>query len=289
MTNAHVIEGATEIKVILYDGREFKGILKGKDERSDLALIKINAKGLLPTTLGDSDNLQIGQFVMALGNPFGISTKYENSQPTVTLGVISALHRYLPAVSGQSSFEDLIQTDAAINPGNSGGPLVNLDGKVVGINMAILTRSGGYEGIGFAIPINKVKRILSRLMKGEKVLYGWLGVSIQDLNQDLIDYFGIKEKEGVIVVKVFKNSPASKIGIKEGDLILSFDSHPVKNARELVNLVMESDVGKEVPLTILRNGIKVTLKIKILSRPEKLKIKTVEITTFRGIDRKSVV
>ena len=285
LTNAHVVSQAKEIKVTLSDGKEFNAVLKGKDPRADLAIIKIDANNLTPVKLGDSDNLKIGQFVLAMGNPFGISTGYENPEPTVTMGVVSALHRYLPAAPGRASFEDLIQTDAAINPGNSGGPLVNIRGEVVGVNAAILTRSGGYEGIGFAIPINKARRILNRLIKGEKILYGWLGVSIQDLNEDLKAYFGIKEENGVIVVRVFKDSPAEKAGIKEGDLILMFDSTPVSNTRELVSLVNQSEVGKVVTATILRGGRKINLKIKIGPRPETIeKIKTVKITTFRGME-----
>jgi len=285
LTNAHVVSGAKEVKVTLSDGREFNAAVKGTDARTDLAVIKIRAKDLFAANLGDSNSLKIGQLVLALGNPFGISTEYQNPEPTVTLGVISALHRYLPAISGRSSFDDLIQTDAAINPGNSGGPLVNLNGEIVGINMAIITRSGGYEGIGFAIPINKAKRILSRLIKGEKILYGWLGVSIQDLNDDLRNYFRVKEKEGVIVVKVFKDSPAEKAGMKEGDLILSFDNKPVKNTRELVDLVTQAEVGKTAPLAVVRDGNELALKIKIGARPEDIeKIETVEIVGFRGME-----
>ena len=157
LTNAHVINQAREIKVTLSDGREFNAVLKGKDLRADLAVIKIDASNLPVAKLGNSDNLKIGQFVLAMGNPFGISTKYENPVPTVTLGVISALHRYLPAVRGRTNFENLIQTDAAINPGNSSGPLVGVDGEVIGVNAAIITSCGGYEGIGFSIPINKAR------------------------------------------------------------------------------------------------------------------------------------
>ena len=285
LTNAHVVNDAKEIKVTLSDGREFNAVIKGKDTRSDLAVIKIDDDNLTAAKLGDSDNLKIGQWAVALGNPFGISTEYANPEPTVTFGVISALHRYLPGSRGHVGFDDLIQTDAAINPGNSGGPLVNMKGEIVGINMAIITRSGGYEGVGFAIPINKAKRILNTLIKGEKVLYGWLGVSIQDLNADLKTYFGIKEKEGVIAVKVFKDSPADKANIKEGDLILAFNSRPVKNSRELVNLVTVAEVGKVVPVMVLRDGKEINLKIKIGSRPEDIeKIETIEITGFRGME-----
>ncbi len=267
LTNEHVVRGATEIRVKLSDGREFKGELKGVDERSDLAVIKIDAHNLPVAKLGDSDKLRIGQWVLAIGNPFGFAI--ENPEPTVTLGVISALHRYLPRLGKRiRSYDDLIQTDAAINPGNSGGPLVNLDGEVIGINVAIITTSGGYQGIGFAIPINKAKRILDKLIHGEKVLYGWLGISIQDLNEDLRSYFGIKEKKGVIVVKVFSGSPADKGGIKEGDLILEFNGIPIKASRDLVRMVSNTEVGKIVTLTILRSGKRKTIKVKIGKRPE---------------------
>lgn len=267
LTNEHVIRGASKIKVKLSDGREFDAEIKGKDVRSDLAIIKIKAKNLPVAKLGDSDRLKIGQWVVAIGNPFGFAI--ENPEPTVTVGVISALHRFLPALGKRErQYDDLIQTDAAINPGNSGGPLVNLYGEVVGINTAIITMSGGYEGIGFAIPINKAKRIINKLIKGEKVLYGWLGITIQDLNDDLRSYFGIKEREGVIVVKVFNSSPADKAGIKEGDLILSFDGKKVKTSRDLVRMVSATEVGKRVEIKVLRDGREHILEVKVGRRPE---------------------
>jgi len=188
---------------------------------------------------------------------------------TVTVGVISALHRYLPRLGRRErAYDDLIQTDAAINPGNSGGPLVDLNGKIIGINVAIITTSGGYEGIGFAIPINRAKRILGKLIRGEKILYGWLGVSIQNLNEDLRGYFGIKEKKGVIVVKVFKNSPAYKAGIKEGDLILEFNHRKIKDSRQLVREVTATTPGEIITLTILRSGRKKEIRVKVGKRPE---------------------
>jgi len=230
LTNEHVVSDATQVKVKLSDGREFDAETKGVDKRIDLAVIKINAKNLPVAKLGDSDELKIGQWVLAIGNPFGFAI--ENPEPTVTVGVVSALGRYLPVLGRRDrGYDDFIQTDAAINPGNSGGPLVNLKGEVIGINTAIITTSGGYQGLGFAIPINKAKKVIDKLAKGEKISYGWLGVNIQDLNEDLRNYFGIKEKEGVIVLKVYKDSPAEKGGIKEGDLILSFKSQPVKTTR----------------------------------------------------------
>ncbi len=285
LTNAHVVSGATKVRVKLYDGREFDAEVKGIDERSDLAVIKIEAKGLPIAKLGDSDELKIGSWVVAIGNPFGFAI--ENPEPTVTIGVVSALHRHLPALGRrQKSLDDLIQTDAAINPGNSGGPLVNLKGEVIGINTAIITTSGGYQGLGFAVPINKAKRILDKLLKGESVLYGWLGVSIQNLNEDLRNYFNVKEKEGVIVLKVYKDSPAEKSGIKEGDLILEFGQSSVKTTRDLARMVSSSEVGKQVPIKIMRSGKKISSMVEIGKMPddvEEIEIVKERRTSFRGL------
>jgi len=286
LTNEHVISGATEVKVTLSDGREFDAEVKGSDKRSDLAVIKIEATGLSVARLGDSDCLQIGEWVVAVGNPFG--PYIESPEPTVTVGVISALHRYLPALGRREQvYDDLIQTDAAINPGNSGGPLVNLKGEVVGINTAIITTSGGYQGLGFATPINKAKKILSKLLKGEKILYGWLGVSIQDLNEDLRNYFGIKEREGVIVLKVYKDSPAQKGGLKEGDLILSFNNQPVRATRDLVKMVSSTEVGERIPIKIMRSAKPLTLKVKIGKMPSDIQeleeLEKEARVTFRGM------
>ncbi|MFA6281206.1 MAG: Do family serine endopeptidase [Candidatus Omnitrophota bacterium] len=287
LTNEHVVSGATEIKVKLSDGREFDAQVIGSDKRTDLAVIKINAANLPVAKFGDSDNARIGKWVVAIGNPFGFAI--ENPEPTVTVGVISALHRYIPALGKRErSYDELIQTDAAINPGNSGGPLVNLDGEVIGINTAIISLSGGYQGLGFAIPINKVKRVLDRLMKGQKVAYGWLGINIQDLNEDLRSYFGIKEATGIIVVKVYGDSPAERAGVKEGDLILVFDNQPVKASRDLIRMVSSYEVGAELPIKILREGKEITLKVKIGAGPKDLdKLEDSqgkkEHTTFRGL------
>jgi serine protease Do len=278
LTNEHVVAGASEIKVKLSDGREFNAQVKGSDYRSDLAIIKVEAKDLPAIKLGDSDKLRIGEWVVAIGNPFGFAI--ENPEPTVTVGVVSALGRYVSALGRRErSYDDLIQTDAAINPGNSGGPLVNLNGEVIGINTAIFTTSGGYQGIGFAIPVNKAKKILAKLLKGEKILYGWLGVSIQDLNEDLRNYFGIKERQGVIVLKVYKDSPAESAGFKEGDLILSFNAQTIKTTRDLVKLVSSFTVGEPASLRILRSGKEMNLEVKIGKMPKDVE----ELETFEGI------
>jgi len=285
LTNAHVVSGATKVKVKLYDGREFDAEVKGADERSDLAVIKIKAKGLPIAKLGNSNKLKIGNWVVAIGNPFGFAI--ENPEPTVTVGVVSALNRYLPAFSQrQMGLADLIQTDAAINPGNSGGPLVNLKGEVIGINTAIITTSGGYQGLGFATPINKAKRILKKLLKGESVEYGWLGVSIQNLNEDLRNYFEVKEKKGVIVLKVYKDSPAEDGGIKEGDLILEFNGNSVKTSRDLSTMVSSSEVGEQVPIKIVRSGNKISSVVKIGKMPEdieEIEVSSTSQASFRGL------
>jgi len=266
LTNAHVIEDADKITVTLADGREFKGILKGTDPRSDLAVIKINATDIPKSRLGDSDGLKIGQWVVAVGNPFG--TIFHNPEPTVTAGVISALHRSLPETSRRdSNYTDLIQTDAAINPGNSGGPLVNLNGEIIGINVALFSTSGGYQGIGFAIPINSAKRIMEPLIEGKKVVYGWIGISVQDIDQRLAQYFGLKNKEGILVTKVLDGGPAGKAGLRDGDIILTIENQPVNNITQLLNLIGNQPVNKQIKLRILRDHQTLELPVTVGQRP----------------------
>ena len=267
LTNEHVVKDADDITVTLPDGREFKGEILGTDPRSDLAVIKIDADNLPVAKLGDSDKLRIGEWSVAIGNPFGFYLK--SSIPTVTVGVISALHRHLPMTSYRSRlYTDLIQTDAAINPGNSGGPLVNLKGEVIGINVAIMSSTGGYQGIGFAIPINTAKFRLDNLIKGIEVEYGWLGVSVQDITKDLADYFRLEDRKGVLVAKVFKNSPADKAGVKEGDIIKEFDGKKIEDVRGLINIVSCTKVGKRVKVLIIRDNKPLTLTVKVGKRPE---------------------
>jgi serine protease Do len=284
LTNEHVIMDADKIKVTLPDGREFKAEVKGQDPRSDLAIIKINARNLPAVTLGDSSNLKIGQWVVAIGNPFGFAM--ENPEPTVTVGVISALHRSLGrTLSRDKDYNDLIQTDAAINPGNSGGPLVNLKGEVVGINVAIFSTSGGYQGVGFAIPADNAKRIISRLIEGKKVLYGWLGVTVQDLTSDMAAYFGLPDKNGVLVAKVLAKSPAEKAGIKESDIIKEFDNKAINNVRELLSIVGSAEVGKKIKVSALRDKKEISLEAEIGERPDDLeKIESVSSGAWRGLE-----
>jgi len=259
LTNNHVVAGADEVVVQLSDKREFR--IAGDDiekrvftdPKSDLAVLKIDAKGLVPAKLGDSDKLQVGDWVVAIGNPFGLEL-------TVTAGICSAKGR---ALANIAEYQDFIQTDAAINPGNSGGPLVNLRGEVIGINTAIFSRSGGYMGIGFAIPTNMAKTIMERLIKHGRVERGQLGVFIQDLTPDLAKSFGLDRATGVVVPKVVPGSPAEKAGIRTGDVILEVDGKAVNDAQHLKNLVASLPIGKQVDVVVLRRGKKLTLKVTI--------------------------
>ncbi len=267
LTNEHVINDADKISVTLPDGRNFKAEVKGKDPRSDLAIVKINATNLPLARLGDSGNLKIGQWVVAIGNPFGFAL--QNPEPTVTAGVISALHRTLGrTLSAERDYNDLIQTDAAINPGNSGGPLVNLKGEIVGINVAIFSTTGGYQGVGFAIPVNNAKRILNQLIAGKKITYGWLGVTVQDLTDDLAKYFGLPDNNGVLVAKVLENSPAQKAGLEERDIIKQVGTQPINRVKELLNIVAEAPVGSKLQMKVIRDKKEIALEVTIGERPE---------------------
>jgi len=253
LTNNHVVGDADEITVKLNDGREFKAKLIGTDEKSDVAVIKIEAKELTAISLGDSDNLEIGELVMAVGNPFGLTE-------SLTLGIVSAKGR---STVGIADYEDFIQTDAAINPGNSGGPLINLKGEVVCINTAIFSQSGGNMGIGFAIPINMAKSIKEQLIKEGKVTRGQLGVMIGEVTKDLEDYFKLDSSKGVVVNDVFEDSPAEKAGIERGDIILEMDGQEIKGVGHLRNTVATVSPGTKVKLLIYRDGKERTITVKI--------------------------
>ncbi len=241
ITNNHVVEKAQTIKVRLTDGNDYDATVIGKDPKTDIALIKINAKKNLPVaTLGDSDKLEVGDWVLAIGNPFGL-------EHTVTAGIVSAKQR----VIGAGPYDDFIQTDASINPGNSGGPLFNLKGEVVGLNTAII--SGG-QGIGFAVPINIAKNLLSQLKTKGKVTRGWLGVVIQKVTPELAKNFGLKDSEGALVSDVMDQSPADKAGVKRGDVIVALDGKKIKDMDTLPRMVASTDVGKTVKLGIIRDG-----------------------------------
>ncbi len=253
VTNNHVISGANEITVKLKDGNEYKAKIIGTDPSTDIALIKIKPKKDLPTlSFGNSDQLQVGQWVIAIGNPFGL-------QDTVTAGIISAKGR----VIGEGPYDDFLQTDASINPGNSGGPLINMDDQVVGINTAIVA---GGEGIGFAIPSNMAKDVIAQLKKSGKVTRGWLGIGIQNLNQDLENYYNVKE--GVLVTEVFPGDPAAKAGIKANDIIVDLNGKKVTSARELSRQVADTHPGEKVEIKLIRDGKTKTVTAVLAKRNE---------------------
>ncbi|MFA5261396.1 MAG: trypsin-like peptidase domain-containing protein, partial [Candidatus Omnitrophota bacterium] len=266
LTNEHVVRGADTITVMLPDGRAFEGELKGTDSRSDLAVVKIPPLDMTIPPLGNSDDLKIGQWVVAIGNPFG--HVLNDPQPTVTTGVISALHRALPATSRRDTdYSDLIQTDAAINPGNSGGPLVNLNGEVIGINVAIFSTSGGYQGIGFAVPVNYAKTIVDQIIKGKKVAQGWIGISIQDVDYRLAKYFNLPSAEGVLVLKVLKDAPAQQAGLADGDIILSINDVKMRTSALLSKYIANRDIGETIQMRIMHKGEEKDLNVVIGERP----------------------
>lgn len=251
LTNNHVVNGADEVMVKLSDGRELKGEIKGSDEKVDLALIKISDKDKFPyAEMGDSDALKVGEWVMAIGNPFGLSH-------TVTAGIVSAKGR----VIGSGPYDDYIQTDASINPGNSGGPLFNSQGKVIGINTAIIAGGGG--GIGFAIPISMAKTVVDQLRDSGKVTRGYLGVTFQPLTADLAKSFGLDSDKGALIASVVKDAPAEQAGIKAGDVILEFDGKEINEGNELPRYVASTPVDKKVKLVIFRDGKKMEVSLVV--------------------------
>ncbi len=252
VTNRHVVNGDSDIKVRLPDRREYTARVIGTDKRTDLALIKINAKKLPTLTLGNSSKLKVGQWVLAIGNPFGFDY-------TATQGIVSALARNLP----NESYVPFIQTDAAVNPGNSGGPLLDLNGQVIGVISQIYTNSGGFMGLSFAIPSNIVKNVVDQIKAHGHVTYGWLGVMVQDMTQKLADAFGLKQPEGALVAQVIPDSPAAKAGLRAGDIILKFNGHPINRSADLPPLVGSTPVGSTVPIEILRDGKRILLDVTI--------------------------
>jgi serine protease Do len=260
ITNNHVVESGDSIQVTLSDKRNFTAEVIGTDPKTDLALIKIDADDLPVLPWGDSQKLEVGEIVMAVGNPFGLNQ-------TVTMGIVSAVGR---ANVGIVDYEDFIQTDAAINPGNSGGALVNLKGELIGINTAIFSRSGGYMGIGFAIPSKMAQAIQISLIEHGKVVRGWLGVSIQDLNEDLQEQFDVPDQRGVLVSDVVKDSPAEAGGLKRGDIIRQYDSYEVKDSRHLRSLVAETPPKASVNIRLLREGHERQVTVRIAEMPKDL-------------------
>lgn len=258
LTNNHVVGGADEVRVRLHGhDKDIPAEIVGTDPRTDLAVIRIKASNLAPAKLGDSDKLKIGEWVVAAGNPFGL----EN---TITQGIVSAKGR---SIMGGGQFEDFIQTDAAINPGNSGGPLVNLNGEVVGINTAIFSKSGGYMGIGFAIPINMARNVMQSLITSGKVVRGWLGVGIQDLTDELARSFNYPSTEGALIGHVEADGPAAKAGLKQGDIILEVNDQRIKNVNQLRNIIAGLTPDQKANVEYLRDGRKDSVKVKIGELP----------------------
>ncbi|MBW2475486.1 MAG: DegQ family serine endoprotease [Deltaproteobacteria bacterium] len=250
LTNDHVVDGADEIKVKLSDGREFAGEIRGLDPKLDLALIKIDAGEDLPVAkLGDSEEIKIGEWVMAIGNPFGL-------EQTVTVGIVSAKGR----VIGAGPYDDFIQTDASINPGNSGGPLFNMQGEVIGINTAIVAQG---QGIGFAIPVDMAKQIIPQLRDEGRVTRGWLGVTVQALNKELAESFALDTTHGALVNEVIEDSPADKAGLKRGDIIVEYDGKQVDELNDLPRLVAATPVDETVKVKVFRDGKERTINVKI--------------------------
>jgi serine protease Do len=253
LTNNHVVENAQEITVTLSDKQQYKARILGRDPKTDLAVIKIEPKGQLPAAnLGDSDALRVGDWVMAIGNPFGLSN-------TVTTGIVSAKGRMI----GAGPYDDFIQTDASINPGNSGGPLFNMAGQVVGINTAIFSQTGGNIGIGFAIPVNLVKNLVPELETKGTITRGWLGVSVQPMTPELARSFGIDKERGALVGDVAAQGPADKAGIKRGDVIVGYDGKKIDQPATLPGLVAATPVGKTVPVEVVRDGKTTTVNVAI--------------------------
>ena len=266
LTNNHVVADMDELKIKLSDKREFSAEIVGTDEQTDLAVIKIEGENLVAAKMGDSDILKQGQWAIAIGNPFGLSH-------TVSVGVVSAMGRsnVLPTKVGRPNYyENFIQTDAAINPGNSGGPLLNIDGEIIGINTAIFTRSGGYQGIGFAIPVNMAKAVLRDLIDKGKVTRGWLGVAIQNMDASLAEQFGVAVTEGILISDIQDESPAKEAGFERGDILIEFDNKPMGDVNQLRNVVAQTEVGKEVKVKVLRKSNETVLTVKIGEQPSDL-------------------
>ncbi|HOB62360.1 MAG TPA: DegQ family serine endoprotease [Candidatus Competibacteraceae bacterium] len=258
VTNAHVVEDTDRIVVGLYDRTELTAQVIGKDSRSDIALLKVKPDGNLPAVrIGDINKLKVGQWVLAIGSPFG----FERS---ATQGIISALARSLPS----DNYVPFIQTDAAVNPGNSGGPLFNLDGEVIGVNSQIYSRSGGYQGISFAIPIDVAMDVVDQLKNGGKVSRGWLGVLIQEVTPELAQSFNLSKPNGALIGQVMADSPAQKAGLKAGDIIVTFNGQPVHHSSDLPLMVGRTRPGAAVTLVVIREGKEQTLTIQIEELPE---------------------
>lgn len=257
VTNWHVIAGASQVTIQLNDGRSLPARLAGADQRSDIAVLKVDAEGLTPIAFGDSENVRVGQMVFAVGNPFGL-------QETVTQGIISAKGRRTTSEEANEFF----QTSTTINPGNSGGPLIDIHGRVIGINNFIISRSGGSEGIGFAIPSNVAQRVYQDIVQRGRVIHPWFGVVMRPLNASLARQLGLLGTKGALVAATMAGSPADKGGVLGGDVILSFNGHPIVDAKDLKKRVSETEIGSPVSMAVLRNGQPLDLTITMQEEPE---------------------
>ena len=257
VTNWHVIAGASQVTIQLNDGRSLPARLAGADQRSDIAVLKVDAEGLTPIAFGDSENVRVGQMVFAVGNPFGL-------QETVTQGIISAKGRRTTSEEANEFF----QTSTTINPGNSGGPLIDIHGRVIGINNFIISRSGGSEGIGFAIPSNVARRVYQDIVQRGRVIHPWFGVVMRPLNDCLARQLGLRDTKGALVAATMAGSPADKAGVLGGDVILSFNGHPIVDAKDLKKRVSETEIGSPVSMAVLRNGQPHDLSITMEEEPE---------------------
>ncbi len=257
LTNHHVIEAADEVEVALVDGRKAKASMIGSDPESDLAVLKIQLNDLPAITFGQSQQVKVGDVVLAVGNPFGVGQ-------SVTMGIVSALSR---SRVGINTFENFIQTDAAVNPGNSGGALTDTSGNLIGINTAIYSRTGGSLGIGFAIPTHVAKQIMEQIIQSGSVIRGWLGVSMQDMTEDLAESFGLDDLTGSLIAGVLKDGPADQAGIKPGDILIAVEGKPVKSTSELLNLVAALPPGDTVTVTVIRSRQEKSIPIKVGVRP----------------------
>ncbi|MHA6492610.1 Do family serine endopeptidase AlgW [Pseudomonas borbori] len=257
LTNNHVVAGSDQIVVALKDGRETLARIIGSDPETDLAVLKIDLKDLPSITLGRSDNIKIGDVTLAIGNPFGVGQ-------TVTMGIISATGRNQ---LGLNTYEDFIQTDAAINPGNSGGALVDAYGDLVGINTAIFSKSGGSQGIGFAIPVKLALEVMRAIIEHGQVIRGWLGIEVQPLTPELAESFGLDGRPGIVVAGIYRDGPAQKAGLQPGDLILNIDGEPAGDGRRSMNQVARAKPGDKIRIDILRNGKPMELTAEIGMRP----------------------
>ena len=258
LTNHHVVEAADEVEVALVDGRKTKASIIGSDPETDLAVLKVKLEDLPAITFGQSQQVKVGDVVLAVGNPFGVGQ-------SVTMGIVGALSR---SQVGINTFEDFIQTDAAINPGNSGGALTDTSGNLIGINTAIYSRTGGSLGIGFAIPIHAAKQIMEQIIQSGGVVRGWLGVSMQDMTEELAESFNLDHSVGTLIASVLREGPADKAGIKPGDILIAVNGKSVKNSSEMLNLVAALPPGETVTVTVIRNKQEKSIPVKVGVRPQ---------------------